>query len=220
MGNRIAAFFDNDSPFGRLMNICGMIIAANLMFWIFSIPIVTIGASMCGMYRVMLKMLRGDRDINPFKQFWMGFKENFKQATIAWLIALALLLFGFADYQICRVATGGINNMQFVFVALGIVWAFIVIYLFPTMTAFENKLTKLLSNAIFFAVKNPLKAILVAAIHVVPAAITWLDVRMQPLFAFIWVFFGFGLIAFAASKILLTEFEPYLPEVDEYGDFV
>jgi uncharacterized membrane protein YesL len=220
MGNRIAAFFDNDSPFGRLMNKCGIVIAANLMFLAFSIPIVTIGASMCGMYQVMLKMRRGDGDINPFKQFWTGFKGNFKQATVAWLIALVLFLFGFADYQICRAATGGISNLQFVFLALGIIWAFVVIYLFPTMTAFENKLGKLLLNAVFFVVKNPLKAILVVLLHALPVAITYLDVGMQPLFAFVWAFFGFGLIAFVASKLLLSEFEPYLPEVDEYGEFV
>jgi uncharacterized membrane protein YesL len=190
------------------------------MFWIFSIPLFTVGASMCGMYQVMLKMRRGDGDINPFKQFWAGFKGNFKQATIAWLIAAALFLFGYMDFRICRAATGGISNMQFIFLALGIVWAFVVLYLFPTMTAFENKLGKLLSNAIFFVVKNPIKAILVVALHVVPMALTYLDVRLQPLFAFVWVFFGFGLIAFLASKLLLSEFEPYLPEVDEYGDFV
>jgi uncharacterized membrane protein YesL len=165
-------------------------------------------------------MRRGDGDINPFRLFWTGFKENFKQATIAWLVAMALFLFGYMDYRICRAATGGIGNMQVIFVALGIVWAFVVCYLFPTMTAFENKLTRLMMNAVFFAVKNPIKAIVVVAIHVVPVAITYLDVGMQPLFAFIWVFFGFGLIAFVVSKLLLAEFEPYLPEVDEYGDFL
>jgi uncharacterized membrane protein YesL len=220
MGNRIASFFDNDSFFGRIMTKCGIVIAANVMFWLFSIPLVTVGASMCGMYRVMLKMWRGDGDINPFRQFWTGCKENFKQATIAWLIALALFLFGLADYQICRAATGGISNMQFVFLALGIIWAFVVIYLFPTMTAFENKLGKLLSNAIFFVVKNPLKAILVLLVHAVPIVATYLYEWLQPLFAFVWAFFGFGLIAFIVSKLLLQEFEPYLPEVDEYGDFV
>jgi uncharacterized membrane protein YesL len=220
MGNKIASFFDNDSPFGRAMNKCGIVIVTNVMFWLFSIPLVTVGASMCGMYRVMFKMRRGDGDINPFKQFWAGFKGNFKQATIAWLIALALLVFGFADYQICRAATGVIGNMQFVFLALGIIWAFVILYLFPTMTAFENKLGKLLSNAIFFVVKNPLKAILVLLMHAVPIVATYLYEWLQPLFAFVWVFFGFGLIAFWTSKLLLSEFVPYLPEVDEYGDFV
>jgi uncharacterized membrane protein YesL len=220
MGNRIAAFFDNDSVFGRLMTKCGIVIAANMMFVLFSIPIVTIGASMCGLYHVMLKMRRGDGDINPFRQFWAGFKGNFKQATIAWLIAAALFLFGYMDYRICCTATGVISNMQFIFVALGIVWAILVVYLFPTITAFSNKLGKLVTNAIFFAVKNPLKAILAVLLYALPLAVTVLAEWLQPLFAFVWTFFGFGLLAFIESKLFLSEFEPYLPAVDEYGDFL
>jgi uncharacterized membrane protein YesL len=220
MGSRIAAFFSNDSAFGRAMTKCGIVIMANMMFVIFSIPIVTMGAAMCGMYRVMLKMFRGDGDINPFKQFWTGFKNNFKQATIYWLIALALLLFGYADFQICRAAGGVIGYMQYVFLVLGFFWAVLSLYFFPTLTAFDNKLGKLVTSAIFFAVKNPVKAILVFLLYAVPIALTFLDVWLQPLFVFIWAFFGFGLIALVAAKLLLKEFEPYLPEVDEFGDFI
>jgi uncharacterized membrane protein YesL len=220
MGSKIAAFFSNDSVFGRAMTKCGIVIMANMMFVLFSLPVVTIGASMCGMYRVMLKMFRGDGDINPFKQFWAGFKGNFKQATIYWLIALVLLVFGYMDFRICRSATGAINAMQYVFWVLGFFWAVLTLYFFPTLTAFDNKLGKLVSNAMFFAVKNPIKAILVFLIYAVPIALTFLDVWLQPLFVFIWAFFGFGLIAVVVAKLLLKEFEPYLPEVDEYGDFV
>jgi uncharacterized membrane protein YesL len=214
MGNKIAAFFDNDSPFGKLMTKCGIVIAANIMFVLFSLPVITVGASLCGMYHVMLKMLRTDGDINPFRQFWAGFKGNWKQATIAWLIAAALFLFGYMDYRICRGASGWISQMQFIFMALGIIWLFVVIYLFPTMTAFGNKLGKLVMNALFFMLKNPAKAVLVLLLHAVPMAVTLLDEQLQPLFAFVWTFFGFGLIAFIVSKLLLKEFVPYLPKVD------
>jgi uncharacterized membrane protein YesL len=203
-----------------MMTKCGIVIAANVMFFLFAMPVVTAGASLCGLYRVMLKMLRGDGVINPFRQFWTGFKENFKQATIAWIIALALLLFGYMDYTICRSATGLVGQMQVIFIALGIVWLLVVSYLFPTICAFSNKLGKLVSNALFFALKNPVKAIGVLLLHIVPAAVTVLDTQLQPLFAFVWTFFGFGLIAYLAAKLLLKEFKPYLPEVDEYGDFV
>ncbi len=36
----------NESPFGRLMTKVGIIICANLMFILFSLPVVTIGASL------------------------------------------------------------------------------------------------------------------------------------------------------------------------------
>jgi uncharacterized membrane protein YesL len=220
MGSKIAAFFSNDSVFGRAMTKCGIVIAANMMFVIFCIPLVTVGASMCGMYHVMLKMFRGDGDINPFKQFWAGFKGNFKQATIYWLIAAALFVFGYMDFRICRGADGVINKMQYVFLVLGFFWTILTLYFFPTLTAFDNKLGRLVASALYFSVKNPVKAVLIVLLHALPLALTILDVWLRPLFAFIWTFFGFGLIAMIAAKLLLAEFEPYLPEVDEYGDFI
>ena len=78
MRDAINSFFSNDSVFGRLMTKIGIIIGANLMFVLFSIPVVTIGASYVALYHVMLKTLRGNGVVNPFKQFWIGFKTNFK----------------------------------------------------------------------------------------------------------------------------------------------
>ena len=64
----------------------GTIIAANLMFAVFSLPFFTIGAGLTALYHVMFKTLRSGGVVNPFKQFWTGFKTNFKQATISWLV--------------------------------------------------------------------------------------------------------------------------------------
>ena len=65
MGNFISSFMSNESSFGRVMTKIGIIICANLMFVFFSIPVVTIGASLTAMYHVMLKTLRGKGNINP-----------------------------------------------------------------------------------------------------------------------------------------------------------
>jgi hypothetical protein len=43
---------------------------------------------------------------------------------------------------------------------------------------------------------------------------------MQPLYAFIWAFFGFSLLARLDAKLMLPVFVPYLPRVDEYGDMI
>ena len=91
----------NDSPFGRLMTKIGIIICANLMFILFSLPVVTIGASYAALYRVMFKTMRSGGVTNPFKQFWLGFKTSFLQATIVWVIYAALMIFGYFDVQIC-----------------------------------------------------------------------------------------------------------------------
>jgi uncharacterized membrane protein YesL len=82
MSQFLSGFLDNDSRFGRLMTRCGIVIGANLMFFFFSLPVVTAGASFVALYHVMFKVLRGDGVVNPFKQLWIGFKNNFKKATI------------------------------------------------------------------------------------------------------------------------------------------
>ena len=43
---------------------------------------------------------------------------------------------------------------------------------------------------------------------------------MQPLYAFLWTFFGFGAIAMLTARLLLPMFSPLLPLVDQAGDFI
>lgn len=95
MGNFISSFMSNESSFGKVMTKIYIIICANLMFVLFSLPIVTIGASYAALDHVMLKTLRGDGNLSPFKQFWIGFKTNFKQATIAWVVFAVLVVIGY-----------------------------------------------------------------------------------------------------------------------------
>ena len=102
MHELIQSLISNESLFGRIMTRIGTVIAANMLFILFSMPVVTAGAALAGLYHTMLKMLRSKDAINPFKQFWKGFTGNFKQATIAWLIALFLILFGYFDVRICK----------------------------------------------------------------------------------------------------------------------
>ena len=80
--NFLRSIFDNDSVFGQLMTRCGTIIAANLLFLLFSIPVVTTGAAWTALHYTMMKMLR-EKEINPFKTFWNGFRTNWKQSTVA-----------------------------------------------------------------------------------------------------------------------------------------
>ena len=129
MRDQINAFLSNDSSFGKLMTKIGIIIGANLMFVLFSLPVVTMGAAWTALCHVMLKTLRSDGVLNPFRQFWVGFRGNFKQATIAWIAALALVAFGYVDVQICLGADGWVSEIRYVIYALGALLVIVLIYL-------------------------------------------------------------------------------------------
>jgi uncharacterized membrane protein YesL len=220
MSEFLRGFLDNESTFGRLMTRCGIVIGANLMFVLFSMPVVTAGASFVALYHVMLKTLRGDGVINPFKQFWIGFKNNFKQATIYWIILLILVFLGYVDVTFCRQVGGVFEYFMYAIYALGIVALVITLILFPTMAAFADTIPHLMRNALYFAVQKPFRLLVILFFNVFPMYLTYTDAQMQPLYAFLWCTCGFGAVALLGSTLLLPSFQVYLPAVDAAGDFI
>ena len=220
MGSFMQGFLDNDSYFGRFMTKFGIIIAANIMFVIFSLPFVTIGAGLTALYHVMFKTLRSGGVVNPFKQFWTGFVTNFRQATIAWLLFVLFMGFLTVDLQICAQAGGAVANIKFVIYAIGAAVVFLYLYLLPTMAAFEDTLPHLVKNSMYFLVKKPLKFVVIVFFDIFPLVLTYSDLKDLPLYAFVWVLCGFGLLAMLGATLLLPEFRPFLPVVDDDGDFV
>ena len=220
MHELLTSLISNESAFGRLMTRCGTVIAANIMFVLFSLPVVTAGAALTALHHVMFKMLRSKEPINPFVQFWKGFRGNFRQATIAWLIALALAVFGYFDIRICSRAGGFIGSLRYGIYGLGIFLLITLICLFPTMAAFSDSLPNLARNGLIFALRRPGKLLVILFFSVFPLYLTYSDPQYMPLYAFIWVMFGFGAVSLLTARLLLPEFTPYLPVVDEMGDFI
>ena len=55
-----------------------------------------------------------------------------------------------------------------------------------------------------------LKMLIIIIINVVPMVISYIDTANQPLYAFIWSFFGFGLLAAIGATLLWPEFKPFI----------
>ncbi len=207
--NFLRSFFDNDSVFGQLMTRCGTIIAANLLFLLFSIPVVTIGTSWTALHYTMMKMLR-EKEINPFKTFWHGFRNNWKQSTLAFAAAVLLLSILALELFWCSQFTGILS--WFTYGLLAMVQATIVLcsYLFPVIAAFSDNLKQHVQTSLYFAMHKPLDLILILAVHIVPIAVTYLDLQRMPLYAFLWFFMGFASVATFTDSLLLKQFTPFL----------
>ena len=211
MNTFIQGFLDNDSFFGKFMTKLGIIIAANILFVLLSIPFVTIGAGFCALYHVMFRTLRNDDGVaNPFKEFWAGLRANFKQATISWILFVLLIAFLLMDIRICNAAGGALDILKIGAYVIGIAAIALYLYLIPVMTAFKDTLPHLIRNAFFFLGKKPWKAAVILFFDIFPMVLTFSDLQTLPLYAFLWVLCGFGLQAMLAATLLLPEFEPYL----------
>ena len=206
----IQSFLDNDSFFGRFMTKLGIIIAANIMFVLLSIPFFTIGAGLSALYYVMFRTLRNDGVVNPFKEFWNGLRLNFKQATISWITLVLLAFLLLTDIRICNAAGGALDFLKIGAYVIGAVAVIIYLYLIPVMAAFDDTLPHLIRNAFYFLGKKPWKAAVILFFDIFPMVLTFSDLQSLPLYAFLWVLCGFGLQAMLGATLLLPEFEPYL----------
>ena len=215
MNTFIQGFLDNDSFFGRFMNKAWIIIASNLMFAIFSLPFVTIGPSLVALYHVMFKCLRKKGAINPFKEFWIGFKSNFKQAFVFWILALLFFFCLYIDLRICEVAGGLLTPIKYGTLAMIFIGGIVFLYTLPVMAAFADTIIHLMRNAFFFAAKKPLKLLVILFFDVFPLYLTYSDPTYLPLYAFLWFILGFGAIAMLGATLLLPEFVPYLDKEEE-----
>ena len=90
--------FNYDSPFWSFMSRLADLIILNLLWIVFCIPVVTIGASTTAMYRVTLNMVRGEGS-GVVRMFWDAFRLNLKQAVLIFLILLIPVLL--VVYEFC-----------------------------------------------------------------------------------------------------------------------
>ncbi|MDO4620684.1 MAG: YesL family protein, partial [Lachnospiraceae bacterium] len=212
MGRFINSILNNDSVFGQIMTRCGIIIGANLMFCIFCLPVITIGPSVTALYHVMFKTLRGDGVLNPFKEFWIGFRNNFKQSVLYWLFVIVIAVIAFLDLRFANYMGGIMNYFRYGIYAIVIAVIALTAYLFPVIACFADTLPALIRNAIFFIARNPFKMLLIAAVDLVPLYFCYMDVQRLPLWGFLWVTFGFGAVAMFGANLMLKDFSKFLPE--------
>ncbi len=215
----LSGFFNYDNPVWRFIGKFGDLILLNILWLVFSIPIFTIGASTTAVYYVTLKLARDD-DGYTIRSFFKSFKENFKQATVIWLVLLAIgAILGVDLYFFARLFTGSgtiKTVMLTVFLALAIVYAAVFMYIFPLQSRFFNSVKKTFFNAFFMSLRHLFRTIGMIVINVSLVAMGF--VFVIPPVLMIFMLFGFPILAFINSYILSPVFEQYMPKTEEPTD--
>ena len=100
--------FNVNNPLMRALSKLFDIGWLSLIYVVFCVPLVTIGAATTSLYYVSAKVLRKDRGY-VWSEFWHSFKLNFKPATLIWLIFAAiygLLYFNLTTFNTSNAAGG------------------------------------------------------------------------------------------------------------------
>lgn len=157
--------FDYDSGFMSILNKIVDCILLGVMWLIFSIPIITIGASTTALYYTVNKVIRHDRS-HIGREFLRGFKTNFGQSTIVWLILMVvytivvgncILFFKYQPNQLML----GFNIAVFCIFTM---WA---LHLFPYIARFKIGLKGLMKNCAYFTIRHLIKTLILFVLLVV-----------------------------------------------------
>lgn len=169
---------------------------------------------MSAMYFTLLKKQRTGENGGVVKLFFKGFKDNFKQSTISWLLFLLISFIFTLDFTLFGKGGPQENKlMYYTSVVLMILTCFIAIYLFPVISAFKNTLKNLLLQSIYLAAKNFIFTIVIMVLYTLPAYVLLSSTQVFMVGIFVFIVCGFGLIAYVSSFMFLKAFTPYLDEV-------
>ena len=148
--------FNYDGLFVQTMNKIADCICLSFLWLVSSIPIFTIGAATAALYYAMNKCIRrGEGGV--WKTYWQGFRTNFRQGTVLWLILfLVFSLLAACCYSAWLMCVTG-NLPAIMFWASLLVAAIILLwssFLFPYLAKFQNTNRTVLKNCIYIAIMN------------------------------------------------------------------
>ena len=214
-------FFSYDSQFGRLFLKLSYACCLNVLWLVCCLPVFTIGASTTALYYTSFKIAKDEGSFIT-TMFFRSFRQNFKQATVIWLIMLGAGLLIAADavvlYRLREASTGtpAILWTLLLAVVFASMIAYIIelMYIFPLLSIASNTTVNMFKNSFLIGTHYLFITILVAFIHY---AMFFLIVNVFTPF----LIFGEGLCAVISAHLLLKIFRPLLydPNAGMVGKF-
>lgn len=212
-------FFNLDSPLMKFLGRMADLMWLNLLTVICCIPIVTAGASITAMHYVCLKMVR-DEEGYITKDFFKSFKANFKQATLIWLMLVAVILIIFFDYKCIPSMQSGKKFLFGVVTASSVFVVITALYVFPILSHFVNTVKGTIKNAFFMSILALPKTALMIVITVSPIGLLLL---MEYFGTAYWLIplvtiFGVAVPAYFCAKLYDKTFKRFEPETEAAAD--
>ena len=138
-----------DNPVMQTITKIADTVILNLLWLVFSLPIVTAGASTTALFDISIRMVN-DEEGSLFKDFWRSFRNNLASSTRTWLVLLVLGVVmagdGYFFYHM-RLEGPFWTLLTAVYLIALAGYAIILMYVFPLMACFDNTTFAMIKNA-------------------------------------------------------------------------
>lgn len=171
----------------------------NVLFLLCCLPVVTGGGALAGLCYAAEKLRR--QEGKPSANFWKGFRQNFRQATIVWVLAVLLLAFLLLDLYF--LVQSGAGALYYLLLGLVFLWlTFTLVYLLPLLVRFENTLPRHVRNAFVLALTHLGPSVCLAALALAPLLLWLVSARLLLYTLVFWVVLGFASMAYCSALLL------------------
>lgn len=198
----------NESPIGqavgRLLELAGL----NLLWVLCCLPVVTAGAATCALHFVLSPQRKEDE--GAFRCFFRSFRQNFKQATLLWLLVLVMGILLLLCLRIVSFWEGTARTAGIVFFCVPAMLLLMVAgYGFPLLAQFEIPGRRLIEDALLLSLAHFPRTLAVMGITLLPAVLLYFLPSFLLCVLFVWVPVGFSLTALAVERLLEPVFAPF-----------
>lgn len=213
------SIFSHEGVLFRFTERLTNLVALNLLYLIFCIPIVTIGPANAALHYVTLKYAANEED-RVWAPFIHSFRQNLKQGIIVGLITTGLGIFlAFDLYWIYQMVSAGqtFDKVILVMVSLAcIIYLMMTAYIYPLLARYDNSIKQMFRTAVLLAIRHLPATICMAIISAAPILLLMYTPTTFMLALTFYFFVGFAAIAFLHDKLISRIFWQYTPrEVPE-----
>lgn len=203
-------FLQNDTFLTRLLSRLIDLVFVSVLWFICSIPILTLGASTTALYDVTLRMAFGERP-GILTCFFSSLKKNFLRSTAVFLILLAAGLFIAADLW-CALQW----DVPFQFIlevlilSVGFFYLILLTHAFPALAFYPGKPSQILKTVFFRSLGRGIYTIFVVVLSMFPPVFLARQIASPSFGQWLMLFLllGNGAIAYFNSLHLARLFDP------------
>ena len=198
--------FSYDSPVMGALTAIGDCICLSAMWLLFSLPLITIGASTTAMYAAAYHVIR-KKEGGLWRSFWEAFKDNFKRSTLIWLVVLvvmALLTVDIFVLRYIRLSGGAMGILYWPVIAIWCVALTWAVYTAAYAARFNGSVREVLKYGAMLMALHPIKALGVLLLLLGGLAMTLL----VPFMALIVPAAVFVLCSFTTERVFRLHMRP------------
>ncbi len=201
------SMFNPDNPFMQFLSRVGELVILNFIFMLCCIPVVTAGAAAAALQKAAQSILY-EEEVPITQVYLRAFKENFKQATLCWLVILFILLaMGCNAILLNTLFVGNtVKVLGAVLAVLTLAVLCVASVLFPMMVRYENRLMDHVKNATILAVIKLPRVLAMTALNLFPVLVAWFSFEVLRSTLVFWLFIGFGFTSYMSACLMKKPF--------------